>query len=125
MLKPENPLTLISLLTRIRDYSPLLVLFEPSRNENRRQGPKLAPARGRARRVQNQPERYRLRLLTNRLAHQAHRKLDGALASEQKRLRHAERIEAVARPTRAIAKVFGEGRSGEVPNDHERFGVED
>ena len=34
-------------------------------------------------------------------------------------------IEVTSRPTRAITKVFGEGRSGEVSNDHERFGVED
>ena len=59
-------------------------------------------------------------LLTKRIEN-----LTRALASEQKRLLHATRIEVTSRPTRAITKVFGEGRSGEVSNDHERFGVED
>lgn len=113
-------------LFRLTHHSPRLVLLRPpiSRRENCRQGPKLAPVLGRRRRVQNVPRRYRLGLRTNRLAHQAHRKLDCALTSEQKRLLHAERLEDAARQARAIAKVLGEERSGKVPNDHERVGVE-
>lgn len=126
-LKPQSRSPPIIRLFRLAHHSPRLVLLRPpiSRRENCRQGPKLAPVLERRRRVQNVPRRYRLGLRTNRLAHQAHRKLDRALASEQKRLLHDERLEDAARQTRATAKVLGEERSGKVQNDHERVGVED